>query len=65
MEKWVVTVPRVANWDTAYGYELYLQGKSDGEIADECKVKISTITSYRLKNWRKKPDGNPRKRAPP
>lgn len=61
----MVTVPRMANWDTAYGYELYLQGKSDGEIADECKVKISTITSYRLKNWRKKPDGNPRKSAPP
>lgn len=50
-------MPRVANWDTALGYQLYLEGRSDGEIADECRVKTSTITSYRLKRWRKNPDG--------
>ena len=53
----MVTVPRVANWDTAYGYELYCKGLSDGQIADECKVKISTVKAMRLNKWRKKPDG--------
>lgn len=47
---------RVANWDTALGYQLYCEGRTDGEIADECKVKTSTITSYRLRRWRKGPD---------
>lgn len=46
-----------AGWDTAYGYELYLEGKSDGEIADACKVQISTVQAYRLRRWRKNPDG--------
>lgn len=63
MEKWVVTVPRMANWDTAYGYELYCKGLSDGEIADECKVKISTVKAMRLKHWRKGPDGGARDSA--
>lgn len=50
-------MPRMANWDTELGYQLYCEGKSDGEIADACRVKISTVTSYRLKRWRKNPDG--------
>lgn len=49
---------RKANWDTAYGYELYLEGKGDAEIADACGVKTSAVTSYRLKRWRKNPDGD-------
>ena len=53
----------MANWDTAYGYELYCKGLSDGEIADECKVKISTVKAMRLNKWRKKPDGG--RGAPP
>ena len=56
-------MPRVANWDTALGYQLYCEGRSDGEIADACRVKTSTITSYRLKRWRKNPDGG--RDAPP
>ena len=56
-------MPRVANWDTGLGYQLYLDGCSDGEIADACRVKTSTITSYRLKRWRKNPDGG--RDAPP
>lgn len=56
-------MPRVANWDTGLGYQLYLDGCSDGEIADACRVKTSTITSYRLKRWRKNPDGG--RGAPP
>lgn len=48
---------RKAGWDTQYGYELYLQGKTDAEIADECRVQTGTVTSYRLKRWRKNPDG--------
>lgn len=54
---------RKANWDTAYGYELYLEGKGDAEIADACGVKTSAVTSYRLKRWRKNPDGG--RNAPP
>lgn len=51
-------MPRMANWDTELGYQLYCEGKSDGEIADACRVKTSTVTSYRLKRWRKNPDGD-------
>ena len=54
---------RTAQWDTALGYQLYLEGKSDHEIADECRVNTGTVTSYRLKRWRKNPDGG--RRAPP
>jgi hypothetical protein len=46
-----------AQWDTDLGYRLYLEGKSDHEIADECRVNTGTVTSYRLKRWRKNPDG--------
>lgn len=53
----------MANWDTAYGYELYCKGLSDGEIADECKVKVSTVKAMRLNKWRKEPDGG--RGAPP
>ena len=56
-------MPRMANWDTELGYQLYCEGKSDGEIADACRVKTSTVTSYRLKRWRKNPDGG--RGAPP
>jgi hypothetical protein len=48
---------RTAQWDTDLGYRLYLEGKSDHEIADECRVNTGTVTSYRLKRWRKNPDG--------
>lgn len=63
----MVTVPRMANWDTAYGYELYCKGLSDGEIAVECKVKISTVKAMRLRHWRKEPDGGRKEmqNAPP
>ena len=63
LKREAVRMPRVANWDTGLGYQLYLDGCSDGEIADACRVKTSTITSYRLKRWRKNPDGG--RDAPP
>jgi hypothetical protein len=53
---------RTAQWDVQLGYQLYLEGKSDHEIADECRVNTGTVTSYRLKRWRKNPDGG--RRAP-
>lgn len=56
-------MPRMANWDTRLGYQLYCEGKSDGEIADECKVMISTVKAMRLNKWRKNPDGG--RSAPP
>lgn len=56
-------MPRTSGWDTAYGYELYLKGLKDGEIADALGVKICTITSYRHRHWKKGPDGG--RGAPP
>lgn len=56
-------MPRASGWDTAYGYELYLKGLKDGEIADALGVKICTITSYRHRHWKKAPDGG--RGAPP
>lgn len=56
-------MPRMAKWDTELGYQLYCEGKSDGEIADECKVKISTVKAMRLHKWRKGPNGG--QSAPP
>ena len=48
---------RVAKWDTDLGYQLYLEGRSDGEIADACGVQIGTVKAMRLNRWRKDPDG--------
>ena len=53
----------MAAWDTALGYRMYLEGHSDGEIADACGVKICTVYSMRMKRWRKNPDGG--RGAPP
>lgn len=44
---------RPLTWDAAYGYELFLAGRTDREIADACRVKTSAVTSMRLKKWRK------------
>ena len=53
----------MAAWDTALGERMYLEGHSDGEIADACGVKICTVYSMRMKRWRKNPDGG--RCAPP
>lgn len=53
----------MAAWNTALGYRMYLEGHSDGEIADACGVKICTVYSMRMKRWRKNPDGG--RGAPP
>lgn len=40
-----------AKWDTDLGRMLWLEGKSDGEIADELHVATCTVTSYRKRHW--------------
>lgn len=40
-------------WDTELGRLLWLEGKCDGEIADEFGIAISTVTSYRKRHWEK------------
>lgn len=40
-------------WDTEMGRLLWLEGKCDGEIADEFGIAISTVTSYRKRHWEK------------
>lgn len=40
-------------WDTELGRLLWLEGKCDGEIADEFGIAISAVTSYRKRHWEK------------
>lgn len=42
-------------WDTELGQMLWQEGKTDGEIADEFGIAISTVTSYRKRHWEKQP----------
>lgn len=44
---------RKPKWDTELGRLLWLDGRKDGEIADEFGIPISTITSYRKRHWEK------------
>ena len=38
-------------WGTELGRLLWLEGKCDGEIADEFGIAISAVTSYRKRHW--------------
>lgn len=40
-------------WDVELGRLLWLEGKSDGEIADEFGISTCTVTSYRKRHWEK------------
>lgn len=44
---------RKPKWDTELGRLLWLEGKSDGEIADELHIPTSSVTSYRRRHWEK------------
>ena len=44
---------RKPKWDTELGRLLWLDGRKDGEIADEFGIPISTVTSYRKRHWEK------------
>ena len=44
---------RTPKWDTELGRLLWLEGKSDGEIADELHIPTSSVTSYRRRHWEK------------
>lgn len=38
-------------WDTDVGRQMWLDGKSDSEIADEFHISTGAVTSYRKKHW--------------
>lgn len=38
-------------WDTDAGRQMWLDGKSDSEIADEFHISTGAVTSYRKKHW--------------
>lgn len=40
-------------WDTELGRLLWLEGKSDSEIADEFDIAVSAVTAYRKRHWEK------------
>lgn len=42
---------RKPKWDTELGRLLWLDGRKDGEIADEFGIPISTVTAYRKRHW--------------
>lgn len=44
---------RKPKWDTELGRLLWLEGKCDGEIADELHIPTSSVTSYRRRHWEK------------
>lgn len=44
---------RKPKWDTELGRLLWLDGRKDGEIADEFGIPISTVTAYRKRHWEK------------
>lgn len=40
-------------WDTELGRLLWLDGRKDGEIADEFGIATCVVTSYRKRHWEK------------
>lgn len=43
---------RKPGWDTATGKRMWLEGKSDREIADALGVRRDTVGEYRRRVWR-------------
>ena len=44
---------RKPKWDTELGRLLWLDGQTDGQIADALGIQISTVTAYRKRHWEK------------
>lgn len=42
---------RPVTWDTAYGFELYMKGCSDNEIAEKVGTKPQNVGFWRRKHW--------------
>ncbi|MBO4938501.1 MAG: hypothetical protein J6C98_05815 [Oscillospiraceae bacterium] len=42
---------RKPKWDTEFGRLLWLDGRKDGEIADEFGIATSVVTAYRKRHW--------------
>ena len=40
-----------ATWDTAKGYQMFLEGKSDAVIAKAVGIASSTLNYYKRKHW--------------
>ncbi len=47
---------RKPNWDTEAGREMWLEGKSDAQIADAFGISVYAVTNYRVKHWQKAPE---------
>lgn len=47
-----------ANWDTATGYQMFLNGSSDAAIGKAMGIAASTVNYYKKKHWlSKEPTG--------
>ena len=44
-----------ATWDTAKGYQMFLEGKSDAAIAKAVGIAPSTLNYYKRKHWLPQP----------
>lgn len=42
---------RPVTWDTAYGFELYMKGCSDNEIAEKVGTEPGNVGYWRRKHW--------------
>ena len=51
-----MAIGRVPKWDTEMGRLLYLDGRSDEQIAEELGVSKTAVTNYRLRHWGKAND---------
>lgn len=40
-----------ATWDTAKGYQMFLEGESDAAIAKAVGIASSTLNYYKRKHW--------------
>ena len=45
-------------WDTALGMQMWLEGKTDAEIAEHFGLAKTTVTSFRIRNWERHKDPN-------
>ena len=44
---------RKPKWDTELGRLLWLDGQTDGQIADALGVQTSAVTAFRKRHWEK------------
>ena len=50
-------------WDVTLGRRMYLDGKSDKEIAEHFGIAVSTVSYQRRRSWEESADAPPCKRS--